>query len=465
MTRKNADYIIAAELQILKLYVIHPEMEWKHLTVSSFPHKQGKALYKAINILHETKESVTQASLFREANRLDDSIDLSLVETLMEYEVDLSNHNKAMEALKEGSTKSTLHHIFEKADELTTSFDTLDPTALSAFLYEAQDAIANSGRKVIAKTLEEMISDYEEEMNLRKLGRYHPFNDSFLDRRLLKRAAPGQVILCAGATGTGKSIYGLKLINGMVNTNIPCMYFSLEMDEISTMDRWMAMRSGIEIEEWYKSGATLDPLFKVLAREKSALINKPFRFIDEPSISLSVMRQMIQEFKMTYKVNYLVVYVDLITQVQEFMDIKSSRGNLPTAIEMAVNQLNAMAKKENVCFVCFAQMNREADSTKVEEIADLDKLRPTLNNVKNSNALGERARTVVSVFRTKYYASRYLPDDPETQGMPDILEIQILKQNMGVVGVRGKYLFTGPTFSLMEIDEAEIPQEEVQNGD
>lgn len=464
MERKNSDFIIAAELQILKLYITHPEMDWKTLTVSSFPHKQGKAFYKAINILHESKESITQGSLFREANRLDDSIELSLVETLMEYEVDLSNLNKAMEALKEGSTKSTLHNIFEKADDIATSHDPIDPTALSAYLYEAQDAIATSGRRILAKTAEEMISDYEEEMNLRKLGRYHPFNDSFLDRTLLKRAAPGQVILCAGATGTGKSVYGLKLINGMVNTNIPCMYFSLEMDEVSTMDRWMASRSGIEIDEWYKSGTALDPLFKVLAREKGFLANKPFRFIDEPSISLAVMRQMIQEFKMTYKVNYLVVYVDLITQVQEFMDIKASRGNLPTAIEMAVNQLNAMAKKENVCFVCFAQMNREADSTKVESIADLDKLRPTLNHVKNSNALGERSRTVLSVFRTKYYASRYLPDDPETQSMPDILEIQILKQNMGAVGVRGKYLFTGPTFNLIEIDEAEIPPKEVENG-
>jgi replicative DNA helicase len=459
MARQNADFIIAAELQVLKLFITHPEMDWKMLSVSSFPHKQGKALYTAVNILHESKESITEGSLLREANRLDETIGVSLIETLMEYEVDLSNLNKAMEALKEGATKSNLHRILEKADELAQAHDTLDPTAMSGLLYEAQDAIAESGRRILSKTTEEMISDYEEEMNLRKLGRYYPFNDPFLDRCLLKRAAPGQTILVAGSTGTGKSIYGLTLINGIVNTNIPCMYFSLEMDEVSTMDRWMASRNGIPIDEWYKSGTDLDPLFKVLAREKKTLANKPFRFIDEPSISLSVMRQMIQEFKMTYKVNYLVVFVDLITQVQEFMDIKNSRGMLSTAIEMAVNQLNAMAKKENVCFVCFAQMNREADSTRVEGIEDLDKLRPTLNNIKNSNALGERARTVLSVFRTKYYAMRYLPDDPETENMEDILEVQILKQNMGVVGTRGKYLFTGPIFHLMEI----MP-EEAHNG-
>lgn len=461
MARQNEDFIIAAELQVLKLFLLYPDLDWKNLSASSFPHKQGKALYKAICILQDTKESVTEGSLFREANKLDDSIELSLIATLFEYEVDLSNLNKALEALKEGSTKSILHRIFEKADELLSTHDSLDPTAISSYLYEAQDAIAFSGRRVIAKTAEEMISDYEEEMKLRRLGRYHPFNDTFLDRRLLKRAAPGQVILVAGATGTGKSIYGLTLINGMVNVNTPCLYFSLEMDEISTMDRWMALRNGIPVDEWYKSGVDLDPLFKVLARERNTLTNKPFRFIDDPSVSLDTIRQIIREFKMTYKVEYLCVFVDLVTQVKEFIDTKSSRNSLATIMEIAVNELHAMSKKENVCFVCIAQMNREADSTRVETILDLEKLRPTLNHVKNSNALGERSRTVLSVFRRKYYADRYLPDDPETQMMPDILEIQILKQNMGIVGTRGRYLFHGPTFNLTEIQE---DQKEIEDG-
>jgi replicative DNA helicase len=193
----------------------------------------------------------------------------------------------------------------------------------------------------------------------------------------------------------------------MISSNIPCMYFSLEMDEISTMDRFLALRNGIPIIEWYAQGNAIDPLIKILDKERTQLINKPFRFIDDPSISLAEIEQQIKDFKLTMKSDYACIYIDLITQVKEFIDIGGSRGgNLATTIEIAVNRLNAMAKKLNVCIVAVAQMNRDADSAKIQELSHINNLRPTLNNVKNSNALGERSRVVISVFRPKYYAVR-----------------------------------------------------------
>ena len=96
-------------------------------------------------------------------------------------------------------------------------------------------------------------------------------------------------------------------------------------------------------------------------------------------------------------------------------------------------------------------MNRDADSAKVATVEDLQKLRPTRNNVKNSSALAERSRTVLAIFREKYYADALLPNDPDAQILPDILEVQVVKQNMGRVGKIGFYNFNGPTFSLSEM--------------
>ena len=135
--------------------------------------------------------------------------------------------------------------------------------------------------------------------------------------------------------------------------------------------------------------------------------------------------------------------------------MNSSKGTLATTIELAVNRLNAIAKKEGVCIVAIAQMNRGADSTRIESIDELEKLRPTLNNVKNSGALGERSRVVLSVFRPKYYASRLFPNDEGLEFMPDELEIQVLKQSMGSVGVIGRYNFNGPTFTCRPLSDEE----------
>jgi replicative DNA helicase len=179
------------------------------------------------------------------------------------------------------------------------------------------------------------------------------------------------------------------------------------------------------------------------------LKDKAFRFIDEPDITLEQIHHHIREFKLAYKVDYLIVFVDLITQVREFMDMSSNKNaSLPTIMEKAINKVNAIAKKENVCIVAIAQMNRDADSAKITTMQDIDKLRPTLNTIKNSAALAERSRAVLSVFRAKYYSDRYLPNDEEAREEPDVLEIQVVKQNMGRVGNIGKYNFNGPTFKL-----------------
>ena len=320
----------------------------------------------------------------------------------------------------------------------------------------SQEALSSSYKQTESKDFSVLLDDYTLELEERKKGLHYPFNDTYLDTTLVKKAAPGQIILLAGATGTGKSIYGLHLMSGLVNSGIPCMYFSPEMDEISTMDRWMAMRRKIPISEWYSSGASMDSLIGIVKEEKELLKGSMFRFIDSPDIGLDKILHFIRDFKAAYKVNYAIIFIDLITQVKEFLDTQGNKSStLPTIIEKAINKVNEMAKKEDVCIVAIAQMNRDTDSAKVATVQDLQKLRPTRNNIKNSSALAERSRTVLSIFREKYYADTLLPNDPDTLIMPDVLEVQVVKQNMGKSGGIGKYNFNGPTFELNELLEGD----------
>jgi replicative DNA helicase len=458
--RTNESFVLLAQMQILKLLIDYPDIEVKSITSDSFHNAKFKAYFTALQNLREAKETVNETSLFREANRLDSGVDTVTNKHLFTIAVDRSNLEGALEALQDSIAKNKINRALEKIQELTTSHDPLDTVKVASLEYIIQETLATAYKQVISKDFNVLLDSYRNELLERKKGLHFPFNDMFLDRTLTKKAAPGQIILLAGSTGTGKSIYGLHLMSGLVNTDIPCLYFSPEMDEISTMDRWMAMRKNIPIDNWYSTGPEMDSLIDIVDKEKELLKDKAFRFIDEPDINLEQIRHYIREFKLAYKVPYLIVFVDLITQVREFMDMAGNKNaSLPTIMEKAINKVNAIAKKENVCIVAIAQMNREADSARVTSLADINKLRPTLNTIKNSAALAERSRTVLSVFRAKYYIDRYLPFDLEAQEEPDVLEIQVVKQNMGRVGNIGRYNFNGPTFSLNVLIEGEADEQ------
>ncbi|MCA1800559.1 MAG: hypothetical protein LC650_04630, partial [Actinobacteria bacterium] len=138
----------------------------------------------------------------------------------------------------------------------------------------------------------------------------------------------------------------------------------------------------------------------------------------------------------------IVVAIDLVTQVKDFAS--GQRGySMANNYEIASNLQNAIAKTHNVCFLNTVQFNRDADSVDLQEIADLKKTRPSLNNIKNGHAIAERSRVVLSTWRPYYYATRYLTHLDEVAMMEDVMYVQVLKQSQGDVGMDLPYKFNG----------------------
>ena len=451
MKRTNNNYVALAEYEVLKRLIDKKaDLDTKNLLPEHFCHKNSKVMFRAINTLIDKMEDINEHSLYRECNLLYPEFDLKTIRDVFNVVVSESNFDTALDILTKQKVRGISANKLLKVVEHLNSVDDLSLETVNSMLYGVSDSLTsvNSGKNTNhAKSLLQCLTEYELDLLQRQIGNYYPFYDKFLDEHLVKKASPGQVILIAGSTGTGKSVYALNLINGLINNSVPTMYFSLEMDRESTMDRLMALRLDLPVEAFYKKGPDMEPALRRVRAEMKEVKDMVFNFIDDPGTSITSMTKQIREFKMTYKISYATVFVDLITQVKEFVTMGRG-GNLATTMELAVNKLNALAKKEGVCIVAVAQMNREADSTRIESIDQLDRLRPTLNNIKNSNALGERSRSVLALFRKKYYAERLFPNDPELEFMEDELEAQIVKQSMGKVGTVGKYLFDGPQFKL-----------------
>jgi replicative DNA helicase len=298
-------------------------------------------------------------------------------------------------------------------------------------------------------TLKEWGDQWQEDFKLRTNGKRYYFNEPVLDELVVDGPAPGTGGLLVAQSGMGKSTMVLKLVNGFINAGIPCMFFSLEMGSIPTYDRLLANRLQIPYTEIVNPAdtETYNAILEQVEQERQVLDCNPlFRFCEDANVSVSDLKKAIIKFQEQIGQKYCVVVLDLITMIQDFVTTKSGLG-MPQTIELAINKMNALSKELGIHYIGTAQLNRAGESTSVTDPEDVLRFRPSRHQVKNSSALLERCRYVVSLFRKKYYLEQYFGDDEEIMDCEDIVELQILKQNNGKTPRRCE-LFDGSTFSM-----------------
>ena len=238
------------------------------------------------------------------------------------------------------------------------------------------------------------------------------------------------------------------------------MYYSLEMGLMDTFDRLSALNTGIDMDtitnppdpETFKmTKQKLKELFTALKE------NPNFRFSECASISLTQIKQDIKKFQQDIGQEYMVVVFDLLSMVKEFMITDDKGLNFAQGIEVAINVLNAMAKELGFHYIAVLQMNRksEGESAHIDDLDDLNRFRPARNQIKNASAFLERVRWGIGLFRPKYYAELYIEDKELWEDMPDYCEVCMLKQNNGMVGLAGKYLFDPEIMKMTPLVESD----------
>lgn len=352
--------------------------------------------------------------------------------------------------------KRALTEKLAELRKLTDSPGPLDSEAMLEGMFEIDRLLKQGAGKSLLKDFDQWSDEYIEDLEERSKGKRYPYGDDSLDQLILKGAYPGAITTIAAGTGQGKSAFVLNKINSMIDLFVPCMYVSLEMSGIDTYDRLIALRRDLPLEALYANDATLLSIADMVREEKAALQdNKRFFFVEEPNLSIARLRSLIKEFMQRANADYAIIAVDLITQLKEFF---SSKGNTTVAnsMELAMNALNALAKEMNVHIIAVVQFNREADNYKLTSVDDLELLRPTLNNIKNSAAIAERSRVVISLFRKKFYADRYLVGVNGADQIPDIMELTVLKNSSGPVGCTKYYAFEGSTFRVTPMLDTDV---------
>ena len=419
----------------------------------------AKSAYEAIMNLANKGIEITPASLLQEAGNIDYNVSQQVVQTI--WNIDPEGASSLDDILAVLKTATLKDDLIVKIDELKKNVEqpgNIDNTELSSKIYSLDETLQNSTkRESPLMSFTEWADEYLKNLEERKAGRKYSFGDILLDEYLYKGAYPGAITTVCAGTNMGKSTFVLSLINNLLENNSPCMYLSLEMSAEDTMDRLISMRCGIDSENLYNTeGGNMDAVIEVVKKEKEALANrKNFYFCEDPDIDMHKLRKLIKEFKQRSKCDYCLVAIDLLTQMKGFMNEGAKGNSVASNIEIAMNELNALAKSENVHIIGVVQLNRETDNIKIHDLQDIEECRPTLNSIKNSAGISERSRTVISCFRRAFYISRYLSDDEEAINQDDIMEVQILKNSNGPSGKIFRYMFDGDHFKLIPLADEE----------
>ena len=463
-TQAGNEAVIYAEYRLLNALVLDEEYRRDSRVHSDlFVHETAKSVFKALDHLDSEDVHITEASLFQASNEIDFNVNRGVIQTIFEVDTEAPATLVDILALLETSKKKKiLAERFSELSSLANKAGPLDTDAASSLLFDV-DKVLNTGYQwTLLKDFSVWSDEYIEELKDRAKGKMFSYGDPNLDRMIFKGAYPGAITTIAAGTGQGKSTFVINLISSLIDQYIPSMYVSLEMGGMDTYDRMIALRRQIPVKDLHVHDESLYSIIDIVEEEKKSLeTNKKFYFIEEPSLSIAKLRGLIKEFKQRAKSDYAVIAIDLVTQLREFMHPQGGQS-VANSMEQAMNDLNALAKEQNVHFITVVQFNRDADNYKIMCLEDLDMLRPGLNNIKNSHAIAERSRVVLSLFRKRYYIDRYLQHIPEAQDVPDLMEAVILKNSSGPVGEIFKYLFRGETFECMPLTEEEEAQYEVE---
>ncbi|MBD3216510.1 MAG: hypothetical protein GF311_28105, partial [Candidatus Lokiarchaeota archaeon] len=362
-----------------------------------------------------------------------------------------------IQKLKEDYVKSNIRtDLLSNITKMVSSKNKLDLDEFKKLSNKLTDGINFLEKKNsnILIDSEQLFSDYVADLENRVYGTY-TYGDFFLDERINGGPAPGTITTMFGPTGGGKSSFVSHLVRHCLNRSVPCVYDSLEMGKIMTMDRIISSITKIPMQDLYPTFTNELPDYvieRVKVKKKLFERFKNFYFIEDPNQKISDIEKIVKEAKKKFKTDWLIFFADLYSMFRD-------HGNTPQEIEDGMNRLHSLVKKLGIHFVAVVQANRENEGHRPKDPYDTEKFRPTLKNIKNAAAYAERSRVVLATFRPKYYASRWFSGDREFQedldAMDDIANLYILKQNQGQVGTI-KYLFDSSIFTFTPlVDEGE----------
>lgn len=198
------------------------------------------------------------------------------------------------------------------------------------------------------------------------------------------------LIILAARPSQGKTALALSITyNTSVRNNIPCAWFSLEMDGVQLVRRLASIDCQIEHEK-IRKGYTTKEEDKVLGDSIEKISSCPIYIQDNANVNIREIRTKANLLKRKHGIKYIVVdYIQLMNGI----DTKGkSREQVVSDISRG---LKILAKELEMPVIALSQLSR-----KVEERSDK---MPQLSDLRESGAIEQDADEVIFLMRPEFY--------------------------------------------------------------
>jgi replicative DNA helicase len=252
-----------------------------------------------------------------------------------------------------------------------------------------------------------------------------------LDKTVSGLVAPDLVILAA-RPGQGKTACALSITyNTSVKNDIPCAWFSLEMDGVQLVRRLASIDTGIPHER-IRNGTTSKEEDLKLGASIEKIANSKITIEDKTSINVRDIRTRSALLKKKKGIKYIVVdYIQLMAGT----DTKGkSREQIVSEISRS---LKCIAKELEIPVIALSQLSRAVESRP-------DKM-PQLSDLRESGGIEQDADEVIFLMRPEYYHMTEAVEIGGTEYHPADLCIGNIAKNRHGSTKHVALKFTGPT--------------------
>lgn len=224
------------------------------------------------------------------------------------------------------------------------------------------------------------------------------------------------LIIIAGRPSMGKTALGLNIaINVMKESNLPVLFFSLEMSKLQIMYRLLAIETNINQTQMRSGKLNQNAWIKLneVIRFASKL---PF-FVDD-TFNLTV--QDIRTKLKTILFEQGEVGLVIIDYLQLMQSSKNTNENRVQELSYITRSLKVLAREFNIPIIALSQLSRNVENR-------IDK-KPVLSDLRESGSIEQDADLVLLLYRNQSYSNN------ENLSNNQITELIIAKQRNGPIG-------------------------------
>ena len=230
----------------------------------------------------------------------------------------------------------------------------------------------------------------------------------------------GCLYVVGGRTGMGKSVVGLNVGMGLARNGYGVDFLSLEMPTKQQAMRALLCESGVPHYR-IKQGTMRASDWRDMTSAMDRMCKWPWLWDDRGGVTVEWIVEHVTMAREKIRAKGGELHSVVIDHVQK---IRGSEPRAPRHEQMKwiVDGLKQLAKREDVCVIALAQINRNTEERTAKD------RRPRMANLREAGAVEEEADAVALLYREDYYT-------PDKDNWTNVLEVNLPKVRGGEPGL------------------------------